>query len=260
MTAEVIAYGDVRELTAATLRADLGHVPDIIVGSPPCQDASVANARGRGLNGARTGLFGELIRLVGECRPAWGVAENAPGLGARGLEQVVRGLEAEGYRVWCDGIGARDLGLEHDRERIWITLADPDRARLEIGQGERADACQEQSSVQRGGFPAGLLRRPVPPASELDDELARLVAERRGLYRAICAAQGDAVVPHIPYAIGRAMRRLYPDARTVLDLFSGAVCGWGLGMTWAGYDVVALCEIDDWRRSVALEVHRELHD
>src|SRR5262245_26036050 len=50
---EAVTYRDVRELHAGQLRAD-GVVPDVIVGSPPCQDASSANARGKGLDGERT--------------------------------------------------------------------------------------------------------------------------------------------------------------------------------------------------------------
>jgi len=42
-------YDDVRTLSAARLAADLGFLPDIIVGSPPCQDISPANTKGRGV-------------------------------------------------------------------------------------------------------------------------------------------------------------------------------------------------------------------
>ena len=38
-------YEDVRGLTAARLVSDLGILPDIIVGSPPCQDISSANTK-----------------------------------------------------------------------------------------------------------------------------------------------------------------------------------------------------------------------
>jgi DNA (cytosine-5)-methyltransferase 1 len=44
-------YPDVRELTAARLRAD-GIAPDLIAGGFPCQDASVANVTGLGTDGA----------------------------------------------------------------------------------------------------------------------------------------------------------------------------------------------------------------
>lgn len=37
---------DVRELTASRLVSDLGYLPEIICGSPPCQDVVLAQIRG----------------------------------------------------------------------------------------------------------------------------------------------------------------------------------------------------------------------
>jgi len=70
------------------------------------------------------------------------------------------------------------------------------------------------------------------------------------LARQCVAAYGDAVVPQITEAIGRAMSTLVPTDGTALDLFCGAAGGWSLGLHRAGYRTVAACEIDDWRRSV----------
>ena len=39
-------------------------------------------------------------------------------------------------------------------------------------------------------------------------------------------------------------------SRPVVDLFSGAVGAWSLGMHRAGYQTVAACEADPWRRAV----------
>lgn len=48
--------------------------------APPCQDASTANTRGRGIDGERIGLYLEAVRLVRECRPGWAAFENVPGI------------------------------------------------------------------------------------------------------------------------------------------------------------------------------------
>lgn len=69
-------YADIRDLTATRLVSDLGCLPDIVVGSPPCQDISSANTRGKGIEGERSGLYLEAVRLVGECRPRWFAFEN----------------------------------------------------------------------------------------------------------------------------------------------------------------------------------------
>lgn len=124
-------YDDVRSLTADRLLADLGRLPDIIVGSPPCQGASAANTRGRGVDDPRTGLFFEAIRLVGECRPRFCAFENSPRLRTRGYDRIATSLEAIGYAPWPAVVGAEDLGAPHERKRVWIVAADA--ARIQRG-------------------------------------------------------------------------------------------------------------------------------
>lgn len=116
----VLMLEDVRDVSARSLRAALGYLPEVIVGSPPCQDASVANHRGKGTGGARTGLFSEFVRLVREIRPLWFAAENVPGLRARGADWIFSSLAAAGYATWPIVVGADDIGAPHERKRVWI--------------------------------------------------------------------------------------------------------------------------------------------
>ena len=114
-------YSDVAGLTAARLLADVGHLPFAIVGSPPCQDVSAANVKGRGLDGARSGNgFQQFIRLVSECRPRWVAIENSPNLRTRGADTVLAGLEALDYAPIPLVVGAWHAGHLHRRQRCWI--------------------------------------------------------------------------------------------------------------------------------------------
>lgn len=117
-------YDDVRQLTAARLMGDLGYLPDIVVGSPPCQDASTANPGGKGIDGERTGLFRDFVRIVGEVRPRWVAAENVPGIRTRGADWVLDALEAIGYPCWPLVVGALHAGAPHPRKRVWFIAAD----------------------------------------------------------------------------------------------------------------------------------------
>src|SRR5437868_12864822 len=90
----VPCYDDVRTLTADRLNAD-GIVPDVICGGFPCQDISVAGS-GAGLDGARSGLWSEYARLIGEVRPRFVIVENVAALLARGLGRVLSDLAALG--------------------------------------------------------------------------------------------------------------------------------------------------------------------
>jgi DNA (cytosine-5)-methyltransferase 1 len=75
---EVPCYEDVRTLTAERLAAD-GIAVDVICGGFPCQDLSAAGKRA-GLSGARSGLWGEICRLICEIGPRYAVMENVAGL------------------------------------------------------------------------------------------------------------------------------------------------------------------------------------
>ena len=132
-------YCDVRSLTAERLNND-GIAVDVVVGSPPCTDASAANHRGRGIDGEETGLFLEAVRLLGEIRPRWACFENSPRLPTRGIDRVVRELEAVGYACWLSVVGAVHAGAPHVRQRVWIAAADADRYRLRDQSGRSRGA------------------------------------------------------------------------------------------------------------------------
>lgn len=136
-------YDDVRGLTAARLVSDLGILPDIIVGSPPCQDISSANTKGKGIEGERSGLYLEAVRLVGDCRPRWFAFENSPNLRTRGADRLLDELETLGYATEPCVVGAADVGANHVRKRSWLIGYDP---------GQLADA---RVAIPAGRHPSG---------------------------------------------------------------------------------------------------------
>ena len=73
-------YGDIHRLSGAQLEP-----VDVVTFGSPCQDLSIAGKR-RGLEGARSGLFYQAVRIIQEMRdatngqyPRWAVWENVPG-------------------------------------------------------------------------------------------------------------------------------------------------------------------------------------
>jgi len=183
-------YPDVRRLSAARLRQD-GIRPDLICGGFPCQDASLAG-RGAGIAGARTGLWAEMARIVGECRPHWVVAENVPGLRSRGADRVLADLEALGYAAWAFVVGAVHAGAPHRRRRVWIVAAHPDRAGLEVRQPRPAPSAPRLPTERRGGWPA------EPAIRRVDHGFPGRVDRVRAL--------GNAAVPAVAAMVGRAIR------------------------------------------------------
>ena len=108
---------DVREITAEFVDMPI----DIIFGGFPCQDISCAG-KGVGLDGERSGLFFEIVRLAGEIKPTFLFLENVSAIRTRGLDRVILELTEVGYDLrWCM-LSAADVGAPHRRER-WFLLA-----------------------------------------------------------------------------------------------------------------------------------------
>jgi DNA (cytosine-5)-methyltransferase 1 len=101
---------------------------DVVSGGFPCQDISSAGS-GRGLDGDRSGLWFEMLRVIGEVRPAYVFAENSPMLRIRGLDVVLAGLADLGFDAAWGVLGAWHVGAPHRRNRMWIVAAHPDRCR-----------------------------------------------------------------------------------------------------------------------------------
>jgi len=66
-----IQLGDVRNVKAI----DLPKI-DLLIGGSPCQDFSSANKEKLGLQGLKSGLFYEYLRLLKECEPKYFLLEN----------------------------------------------------------------------------------------------------------------------------------------------------------------------------------------
>lgn len=91
----------------------------VISGGFPCQDISVAGA-GAGLDGERSGLWSEQARIIREIRPAYAFMENSPALIGRGIDRVLGDLAEMGFNARWGVLSANDVGLPHNRDRIWI--------------------------------------------------------------------------------------------------------------------------------------------
>jgi len=104
-----------------------GHI-DIIYGGFPCQDISVAGKQA-GLDGQRSGLFFEIMRLVSEIQPTYIFLENVPAINTNGLDQVAAEIAKKRYDCRWTTISAAEVGAWHKRER-WFLLAHSKRIEL----------------------------------------------------------------------------------------------------------------------------------
>ena len=93
---------------------------DLITGGSPCQDLSLAGAR-TGINGERSSLWFEMLRVIEEARPKFVVWENVKGaIYTGGLIEVLRGLSRIDYLFDVEILSAAEVGAPHLRERVFV--------------------------------------------------------------------------------------------------------------------------------------------
>ncbi len=94
-------------------------IVDVISGGFPCQDISSAG-KGAGIDGERSGLWSEMVRIISEVRPREVWVENSPMLVSRGLTRVISDLAQMGYDAHWTRFSASNFGAPHIRDRLWI--------------------------------------------------------------------------------------------------------------------------------------------
>lgn len=161
---------DVREINSEFVDMPI----DIIFGGFPCQDVSVAG-KGVGLEGERSGLFFEIVRLAGEIKPTFLFLENVSAIRTRGLDRVILELTEVGYDLrWCM-LSASDVGAPHRRERWFLlaarrdALANPESI---CDRGELRDILSENAEIGRSEEQYQDQTRESESASELSTVLA----------------------------------------------------------------------------------------
>ena len=238
---EVPCYEDVTKLTGDILRRD-GISVDVITGGFPCQDISVAGKQAGIGEGTRSGLWSEIVRLIGELAPQYVIVENVAALLSGPTEQrggwfgsILGDLAECGYDAEWENIPAASVGANHRRERVWIVAypkrlatdqqfrADVQRGWAEqakqvgLGSGSRNVAAANDARLQ-GGAQAGNLGgigaggnqffercSHMPRATWLSEPNVGRVAN--GVPQRVDRLKGlgNAVVPQIPELIGRAI-------------------------------------------------------
>jgi DNA (cytosine-5)-methyltransferase 1 len=149
-----------------TLRGDMLPRIDIIFTGFPCQDISVAGL-GKGLEGERSGLFFEIVRLVDEIRPTFIFLENVAAITNRGLEKIATEVTKRGYDCRWTTLSAAEVGANHKRNRWWLLgyskhnglLATEERGSTEKAISDNSQRQKETSKLKRTDSSTVLARK-----------------------------------------------------------------------------------------------------
>jgi len=168
-------WDDVRTFDGGPWR----EIVDVMAGGFPCQDISVAG-KGAGLDGKRSGLWGEMARIIGEIRPRYAFIENSPALVNQGLDRVLADLASLGFDAVWGIMGAADVGAPHRRDRIWILAhtrnhdcrKQPD---ILLQRGRSEEAKQTGLGGFGGSETKGFKHWPTDPAGMPESGMDRMV-------------------------------------------------------------------------------------
>ena len=139
-------HDDVRTLPA------LPQDTTLVVAGFPCQDLSQAGTT-KGLAGSRSGLVGEVFRLIDAHRTPWVLLENVPFMLQLGrgeaMNVITERLEDLGYRWAYRVVDSRAFGLPQRRRRIYLVASREGDPRHVLF----ADEAGAQSEPELNGHP-----------------------------------------------------------------------------------------------------------
>ena len=148
LPADMHIHDDIRTFDGTAWRGKV----DVVAGGFTCQDFSYAGKRAC-LDGEKSSLFFELMRIVREVRPRYLFLENVPGLLSKGFDRVLGEVAESGFDAAWTVLSASDCGANHQRKRIWILCQD--LAYSECERPEKQDqherGCLEETVVREAG-------------------------------------------------------------------------------------------------------------
>ena len=101
----------------------LPHETSLVVAGFPCQDLSQAGMT-KGIAGSRSGLVGEVVRLIEDQRTPWVLLENVPFMlqlaHGEAMNVITTAFEELGYRWAYRVVDARAFGRPQRRRRVYF--------------------------------------------------------------------------------------------------------------------------------------------
>jgi DNA-cytosine methyltransferase len=186
---------------------------DLLIGGSPCQDLSIAKKGRKGLDGERSGLFWEYVRILKECNPKYFILENVNSMSKESKQTITEALGVEPIMIDASLVSAQS------RKRLFWT------------------------NISVKGLPKdkGILLKDILQDAEVDDRMVSngkaytLTASYNGaiVENSIKRKQRTMVIGHIGNTKAQANRVYSTEGKSV----SLSANGGGLGAKTGLYDV-----------------------
>lgn len=194
-------FEDIKKVNKNVLHKNHIHRVDIMTAGFPCQDVSVMNNKGKGLEGSRSSLGYEVLRIANEMKCPCLIFENSPNIIHKGLDQFIESLQRMGYTCVYDFFSASQVGAPHYRKRFYMMAFKDEKNK---GQEQKILPYLSQSSSKKSqktnwSTPYPISKKIVPYSSINFSDLK---------HRTLLL--GNAIVPQCAtYAIGFLANALY---------------------------------------------------
>ena len=106
---EIVQLGDVKEIN------EINDEIDLLIGGSPCTDLSIAKKSREGLEGSKSKLFWEYVRLLKELKPKWFILENVNSMAKKDKQIITDALGVEPIMINASLVSAQS------RKRLFWT-------------------------------------------------------------------------------------------------------------------------------------------
>lgn len=128
---------------------------DLLVGGSPCQDLSIAKNNRKGLDGERSGLFWEYVRILKEANPRYFILENVASMPKEAKEIITEALGVEPIMI-----NAALVSAQNRKRLFWTNIPGVNQPEdrgiylrdiLEDGEADRLKSYCIDASYYKGG-------------------------------------------------------------------------------------------------------------
>ena len=112
---DIINIGRVEWITNDEIQVDFENKIDLLIGGSPCQDLSIAKKDRKGLDGERSGLFWEYVRILNEVKPKYFILENVASMPKEAKAIITEALGVEPIMINASLVSAQN------RKRLFWT-------------------------------------------------------------------------------------------------------------------------------------------
>jgi len=108
-----VHLGDVKDISGANLPSGV----DLLVGGSPCTDLSIAMKGRTGLEGARSKLFYEYVRILQQTKPKWFILENVASMSDKDKDIITEALGVQPVMI-----NAALVSAQNRRRYFWTNI------------------------------------------------------------------------------------------------------------------------------------------